>query len=78
MGAAVARPRPPAHPSPGPSPFFTAGWVNNRCPECAHGDIDVNVAGDGRWKARWYAVPCNVGDTKLNYKVRKGPEGFDG
>lgn len=45
------------------------GFVNNRCPECSHGDIDLNIAGDGRWKARWYAVPCNVGNTKLNYKV---------
>jgi len=45
------------------------GFVNNRCPECAKGDIDMNIAGDGRWKARWYAVPCNVGTSKLNYKI---------
>lgn len=45
------------------------GFVNNRCPECSHGDIDLNIAGDGRWKARWYAVPCAVGDSKLNYKI---------
>ena len=50
------------------------GFVNNRCPECAHGDIDLNIAGDGRWKARWHAVPCDVGGSKLNYKVVVGSQ----
>ena len=59
----------------GTTPLATDRWyrgfVNNRCPECANGDIDLNIAGDGRWKAEWYAVPCNVGDSKLNYKIVK-------
>jgi len=62
----------------GTTPLATDKWyrgfVNNRCPECAHGDIDMNIAGDGRWKARWYAVPCAVGDSKLDYKVVVGSQ----
>ena len=67
-------------PLPVSSPFsnrqdkWYRGFVNNRCPECAHGDIDLNIAGDGRWKARWYAVPCDVGDSKLDYKVVVGSQ----
>ena len=26
-----------------------------------------NIDGDGRWKIEWYGVPCNVGDSKLQY-----------
>ena len=26
-----------------------------------------NIDGDGRWRIEWYGVPCNVGDTKLEY-----------
>ncbi len=40
-----------------------------RCPECSFGDIDLNLAGDGRWKVEWHAVPCNVGDSKLKYSI---------
>lgn len=62
----------------GTTPLATDKWyrgfVNNRCPECAHGDIDLNIAGDGRWKARWHAVPCDVGGSKLNYKVVVGSQ----
>ena len=65
-------------PLPNPNHFqqdkWYRGFVNNRCPECSHGDIDLNIAGDGRWKARWYAVPCDVGGSKLNYKVVVGSQ----
>ncbi len=40
-----------------------------RCPECSHGDLDLNHNGDGRWKIEWYAVPCPVGDTNLRYDI---------
>ena len=26
-----------------------------------------DIDGDGRWRIEWYGVPCNVGDTKLEY-----------
>ena len=25
--------------------------------------------GNGRWQGDWFAVPCNVGDSKLIYSV---------
>ena len=40
-----------------------------RCPECSHGDLDLNHRGDGRWKIEWYAVPCPVGDTNIRYDI---------
>nr|QOL01074.1 putative extracellular protein CSOL_007b [Pseudococcomyxa simplex] len=48
---------------------WKTGFVNNRCPECAFGDIDMNAKGDGRWKVEWYAVPCNVADSSLRYDI---------
>lgn len=44
-------------------------FVNNRCPECAPGDIDLNIAGDGRWRVEWVATPCDVGRTKIAYTI---------
>ena len=40
-----------------------------RCPECAHGSVDMANDGNGRWQGEWFAVPCNVGNTKFNYKI---------
>ncbi|KAK9834151.1 hypothetical protein WJX81_003220 [Elliptochloris bilobata] len=48
---------------------WTRAIVNNRCPECSFGDIDLNLNGDGRWKVQWHAMPCNVGDSKLHYSI---------
>jgi hypothetical protein len=33
--------------------------IDNLCPECHHGDIDIGLNGDGRWKINWDFVPCN-------------------
>jgi expansin len=34
-------------------------YVNNLCPECAPGDLDIGQPlGDGRWDIHWVAVPC--------------------
>ncbi len=30
--------------------------VDNECPECAYGSIDLALTGDGRWKIEWYPV----------------------
>lgn len=32
--------------------------IDNLCPECKHGDIDMGLAGDGRWKIDWEYVSC--------------------
>ena len=45
------------------------GNIRCRCPECSHGDLDLDHRGDGRWKIEWYAVPCPVGDTKIRYDI---------
>ena len=37
---------------------------------CPSMDAHVHVQdidGDGRWRIEWYGVPCNVGNTKLEY-----------
>eukprot|EP01113_Clastostelium_recurvatum_P024716 TRINITY_DN2951_c0_g1_i4.p1 TRINITY_DN2951_c0_g1~~TRINITY_DN2951_c0_g1_i4.p1 ORF type:complete len:411 (-),score=74.33 TRINITY_DN2951_c0_g1_i4:7-1239(-) len=38
------------------TPFI--GYVNNKCPECATGDLDLGMAGDGRWGIEWKAIEC--------------------
>ena len=32
--------------------------IDNLCPECNHGDIDIGLNGDGRWKISWEFVDC--------------------
>jgi len=32
--------------------------IDNVCPECHYGDIDIGSNGDGRWKIQWDFVPC--------------------
>lgn len=34
--------------------------VDDRCPECKTGSIDIAKNGDGRWKINWKAVDCPV------------------
>jgi expansin len=40
-------------------------YVDNLCPECHTGDLDLGQfpPGDGRWNIQWVAVPCpgNIG-----------------
>ena len=33
--------------------------VDNECPECKHGDVDMGLGGDGRWFIQWDYVDCN-------------------
>ncbi|CAM9561036.1 unnamed protein product, partial [Ascophyllum nodosum] len=37
-------------------------YVMDRCPECAHGDLDFAMGGTGRWNINWRFVPCDDGD----------------
>lgn len=32
--------------------------IDNLCPECNYGDIDIGLDGDGRWKILWEFVEC--------------------
>jgi hypothetical protein len=38
-------------------PIFAT--IDNECPECKHGDIDIGANGDGRWQISWQFVPCH-------------------
>jgi hypothetical protein len=35
---------------------WTMAMVNNQCPECAYGSIDLALTGNGRWKVEWYPL----------------------
>lgn len=39
------------------APIFAT--IDNLCPECQHGDIDLGLNGDGRWHIEWEFVPCH-------------------
>jgi len=42
-------------------------YVNDLCPGCSNGDLDLGINGDGRWQIEWKANDCPVGDTYLQY-----------
>lgn len=35
-------------------------YVDDKCPECKWGDIDLGKSGDGRWSVSWEFVPCET------------------
>lgn len=37
-------------------PIFAT--IDNLCPECKDGDIDLGLGGDGRWRVQWEYIPC--------------------
>lgn len=39
------------------SPIFA--MVDNECPECKAGDVDIGSDGNGRWRVRWEYVSCH-------------------
>lgn len=45
-------------------------FVNNLCPGCNAGDVDLGVVGNGRWKVSIQAVQCPVGDGRINFKFQ--------
>jgi len=32
--------------------------IDNLCPECKSGDVDLGLGGDGRWQSSWEFVSC--------------------
>jgi len=57
--------------NPIPSTPFTV-YVNNECPSCNPGGIDLGLAGDGAWDMTWKAVACNVGSSGVQYVYKSG------
>jgi hypothetical protein len=45
----------------GQTPIFgpILATIDNECPECKFGDIDMGLSGDGRWKITWDFVECH-------------------
>ena len=39
---------------------WTMAMVDNECPECAYGSLDLALEGNGRWKVEWYPVEVRV------------------
>lgn len=37
-------------------PYYAT--VDNLCPECRSGDVDMGMNGDGRWRISWDFVDC--------------------
>jgi len=48
---------------------FTA-MVNDQCPSCAAGGLDLAKSGDGAWDITWKIVDCPVGQTKIQYSFQ--------
>ncbi|KAK9829053.1 hypothetical protein WJX72_003644 [[Myrmecia] bisecta] len=48
------------------------GFVDNLCPECEEGSIDLNHDANGRWKVEWFPIPCNVGAGTFHYYIFPG------
>jgi hypothetical protein len=44
--------------------------IDNLCPECKHGDVDLGLAGDGRFLIRWEFIPCDEIPSGARRKLR--------
>eukprot|EP01125_Pyxidicula_operculata_P022273 TRINITY_DN900_c0_g2_i2.p1 TRINITY_DN900_c0_g2~~TRINITY_DN900_c0_g2_i2.p1 ORF type:complete len:960 (-),score=228.16 TRINITY_DN900_c0_g2_i2:22-2625(-) len=42
-------------------------YVNDKCPSCPSGGVDLSASKDGVWDISWKAVDCPVGNTYLQY-----------
>eukprot|EP00891_Asterochloris_glomerata_P009335 jgi/Astpho2/9335/Aster-x1569 len=49
--------------------IWQRGFVDNRCPECEFGSIDLGMNGDGRWQIEWYPVPCDTGSDPIEVEL---------
>lgn len=62
--------------------------IDNVCPECAEGDLDLGEDGDGRWPVEWDPILCPVRDEIVTtqgsnpwygkVKVEGGPSALHG
>lgn len=46
-------------------------FVNNECPSCNAGGLDLGLNGDGLWDITWQAVPCPV-SSNVQYVIKTG------
>lgn len=42
-------------------------YVDDKCPECKWGDIDLGKSGDGRWSVSWELVPCDTYGSPISF-----------
>jgi hypothetical protein len=42
--------------------------IDNLCPECKDGDVDLGLGGDGRWRIQWNFVSCQ--EARTNRSLR--------
>ena len=42
--------------------------IDNLCPECKFGDVDIGLGGDGRWQSSWEFINCS----DINRKYLRG------
>jgi hypothetical protein len=52
----------------GQTPIFgpILATIDNECPECKFGDVDLGLGGDGRWRITWDFVDCQ---SKKNLRI---------
>jgi len=50
-------------------------YVNNECPSCNAGGLDLGLSGDGVWTITWQAVPCPV-TTNIQYVIKSGSSAY--
>ena len=43
--------------------------VDNQCPECAYGSLDLALTGNGRWKVEWYPVEVGSAAAPLEASI---------
>ena len=45
----------------GMTPIFgpVFATIDNLCPECKDGDVDLGLGGDGRWRVQWDFISCD-------------------
>ena len=50
----------------GMTPIFgpILATIDNECPECKFGDVDLGLQGDGRWRISWDFVQCPSSNTQ--------------
>jgi len=51
-------------------------FVNNLCPSCEEGGLDLGLDGDGQWGISYKAVPCPVGTTTIQYLFKAGSSAY--
>jgi hypothetical protein len=46
--------------------------IDNECPECKFGDVDLGMDGDGRFLIEWDFIPCEEVPSHFRRRLRVG------